>query len=225
MQSSALAERALQCCSDEPHSHVKLTPLLNGQLNDVVNVIVESCNYFEVDETCPCRSSVRFVLERTSLLGSDDFKHTSAALYLPLAVSICVLSIWNSYSSEVGYFSRPKGEYDEYMNVVDAGAILASICCEIVEALEVEARRVSKPITGSTASGVDLLEERTALWWTPQQLVKFTGSDALLGAPEGVVCGAFSYELAIATLRSLIASPFLLHRRYLLDFNSFIPRI
>lgn len=132
------------------------------------------------------------------------------------------MAIWQSYNTE-----HRRGSDSSYMALVDAGAILAGLCGEVVDLLEAEARRVSKIAAAMAVQmgvlagmAVSLSEDCSSMWWSEEQVAQaMLMNDAVCNGstPTAVTTTGsslvFAYVLAIETLRSLLICPYLVHRR------------
>ena len=192
---------------------VKLSPLHRCEIETVIKSILECSETFgynkQMKSSCDLPAVILYVLNSAGVLCSPGkaISAVDVVTRLPFAFCMCVLLIWDAYclsSSESA---------SDYMASVDAGALLVSLCSEVVDILEVEARRVLKTITNNAFDRFS--EDRTTFWWSDNQLINIIGmrNESDLGRYN--IC--FSFVLAISTLRSILNKQFLVHRRYVVQ--------
>lgn len=212
MIAKALAVAELVSESQREFSDENISATLSCRIRKMVAVLKEATSFFEVDGSLMFGGSsrdtatvVRFILHHAGLVGcgTDAALSTAAMGQLPFAISLCVLAVWHTYSSSSA--AAACGLEHNYMAAVDAGAILASICSEIVDIFETEARRLIN-LTDPTSS-LHSGENPCTVYWSDSQILSFVHDES---QPSGSV---MLYVLAIETLRSMLASSFLVHRR------------
>lgn len=198
-------------------SEIRLPASLQYRIQRVVDTFLKSAQYFNINRApgkkeCAQAAVVHILTKSKILVSANEYIYVSALSHILFAVSLCVLVIWHSYCH--GRSGSQELEYN-YMMSVDAGAILASLCSEVVDVFEVEARRIVKDLSAVTmATGIttglclNLSSNQSTIWWKDEQVMSFippnaSGSGAIL-----------AYVLAIETLRSLLANSYLVHRRY-----------